>query len=262
MACVPLTLASTFTIAGAPVVPVPPKGGSRSTRRRRPAYTYGVADRARPAGRLDAAVDAELVVDVADVRADGLLADEQPRRDLAVREPFGEQVEHVGLAPGQELVGGAVLRRRCRQRRDAGAPGERVDVLEQRPGAELDGRRVGGGQALGRGAPVAAAGEQRLRLAQARVGGRVRLREGVEAVGRRAPQRAASARPRRARARRARAPGWRARRRRRRGTRRAARRRARGRPRAGARVRPRRRRPPRGCRATAARGCRAARAGP
>ena len=49
------------------------------------------AELLRAARRLDARVHAELGVDVRHVRADGLLADEQPRGDLAVREPVGEQ---------------------------------------------------------------------------------------------------------------------------------------------------------------------------
>src|SRR5687767_10783220 len=65
----------------------PAKGGRAAPPKVDGGAPLGVADRARPSGRLDAAVNAELVVDVADVGGDGLLADEQPRGDLAVGEP-------------------------------------------------------------------------------------------------------------------------------------------------------------------------------
>src|SRR4051794_29335251 len=74
------------------------------------------------AGRLDAVVHAELAEDVVEVGAHRLLADEQPLGDLPVGEAVHQQLEHVRLARGEQLV-----RRRCRLGRrlepEAGAAG-------------------------------------------------------------------------------------------------------------------------------------------
>src|SRR4051794_27340099 len=47
------------------------------------------------AGRLDPCVLVEIVEHVREVGADGLLADEQPRCDLPVGEPLGEQTQDL-----------------------------------------------------------------------------------------------------------------------------------------------------------------------
>src|SRR5690606_9135030 len=70
--------------------------------------------------RLHPAVDTELGVDAADVNPDGLLADEQPLRDLPVGAARGELGEHLQLAGGEggELVvdrGGRLRLRRGRR---------------------------------------------------------------------------------------------------------------------------------------------------
>ena len=85
------------------------------------------AARVRPAEqrrRLHPAVHAELVVDPADVHADGLLADEQPPGDLAVGQPGGEHLEHLQLAAGQRLqrVRGRAGAPAARRRRGSGGP--------------------------------------------------------------------------------------------------------------------------------------------
>ena len=61
----------------------------------------GHAQPDRDGSRLDPARDPELGEDVADVDADGLLADEQALADLAVRPALGDQGEHLALAVGQ-----------------------------------------------------------------------------------------------------------------------------------------------------------------
>jgi len=48
--------------------------------------------------RLRARPDAELVEEVGDVIADGLLADGEALRDLRVAEPLGHQRQHLPLA--------------------------------------------------------------------------------------------------------------------------------------------------------------------
>ena len=48
--------------------------------------------------RLGAPACAEFVEDTAGVRLDGVLADEHPRRDLLVAQPFGDQLEHLERA--------------------------------------------------------------------------------------------------------------------------------------------------------------------
>ena len=45
--------------------------------------------------------DPELSVDVLDVACDGLLRDDEPLRDLAVREAESQQAEHLDLARGE-----------------------------------------------------------------------------------------------------------------------------------------------------------------
>src|SRR4051794_1861384 len=54
-----------------------------------------------PARGLDARVHAQLPVDVRHMGADGLLADEEAGRDLAVGEPVREELEHLDLARGE-----------------------------------------------------------------------------------------------------------------------------------------------------------------
>src|SRR6266550_7694876 len=53
---------------------------------------------------LRAIVDLQLLVHVADVVANGLLADAQPAGDLLVRESGGEQFEDLDFTPGQAVV--------------------------------------------------------------------------------------------------------------------------------------------------------------
>ena len=52
---------------------------------------------------VDARRDAELVEDVADVRLDRLVAEEQRRRDLAVRQPIGDEAGDLELALRQRV---------------------------------------------------------------------------------------------------------------------------------------------------------------
>src|SRR5262249_54157017 len=94
------------------------------------------AELLRPACRLDARVDAELVEDVREVRADRLLADEEPAGDLAVGHALGQQPQHIGLSRRQ-LAG--LTRRRGRRRRgelEACAAGPRLNGPTQRRPAE------------------------------------------------------------------------------------------------------------------------------
>jgi hypothetical protein len=53
---------------------------------------------ARALRGLDSRAAVELREQVADVHVDGALAEEQPRRDLPVRETFGREPEHLHLA--------------------------------------------------------------------------------------------------------------------------------------------------------------------
>src|SRR4026208_2301811 len=55
----------------------------------------------RDCGRLDATGYAELREDVADVSAHGLLADEQPLADLAVRPATRDLHEHLAFAAAE-----------------------------------------------------------------------------------------------------------------------------------------------------------------
>src|SRR3954447_854957 len=89
-------------------------------------------------GDLDAGVGAELREDVPDVRLDGLGADEQPLRDLAIRSPVHDEVRDLELTPREQLDAAPL---RC--------PGLRapMDVPAERP--ELALRRV----AVALGAP-------------------------------------------------------------------------------------------------------------
>src|SRR5512143_3405963 len=61
----------------------------------------GEAEADRDRSRLDAARHPELGEDVANVDADGLLADEEALPDLAVRPTLGDQDEDLALPPRQ-----------------------------------------------------------------------------------------------------------------------------------------------------------------
>ena len=127
---------------------VPPggaKSGYRRPRRWRSPCTKVASARAvedaellGPACRLEPRVHVQLFVDVRDVRADGLLADEQPASDLAVGQPVGEEPQDLLLParqPGRAAVSvGGLLGRRCELQ--ACAPGETRDVRSQRCRAE------------------------------------------------------------------------------------------------------------------------------
>ena len=85
----------------------------------RPGQPVGPLD---DAGDLDAGIGSKLGEDVADVGLDGLGAEEQLLRDLAVGLPVDNAAGDLELAPGERLDSGALSRRRL---------GAAVDVLAE-----------------------------------------------------------------------------------------------------------------------------------
>ena len=77
------------------------------------ANRYGVGSAAR----------LKLRQQMADVRLDGLLREEEPLADLAVHEPVGDELENLDLARGRIL---SELPRRRRSERDHGAAARRA----------------------------------------------------------------------------------------------------------------------------------------
>src|SRR4051794_24705369 len=62
------------------------------------------AEAAPPPGRRRPPRDAGLLVDGAEVLADGPFADPQPRPDLLVRPAVDDEREHLGLTPSGQVV--------------------------------------------------------------------------------------------------------------------------------------------------------------
>ena len=119
------------------------------------------------------------------MHAGGPRADVESVGDLAVGAAGGEVGEHLELARGEAQRRGL----RCRRRRrlllelDPCARGEQLDLTRECRSAERHGRGGGRPQRLGGGGPAGAAGQQRLRLAPARVRGAVGRRQGVPERG-------------------------------------------------------------------------------
>ena len=137
--------------------------------------------------RLHAAVHVELGVDAADVDPDGLLADEQPLRDLPVGVPAGQLGEHLQLAGGEggQLVVGPgrprrlrTPRERARARRVAPCARSARSAISARNGVAPSCRAISSGaaQRLRRRGRARPRREQRLGPPQVRVGRRVGLR--------------------------------------------------------------------------------------
>ena len=87
----------------------------------------------RAADGVGAVRGAELARDRRDVELDRLIADAEPRRDRLVRQPFGEQLEHLDLA----RASAALRTPRRRRRRRGGA----VSVLRHDDRVDRRGRR-------------------------------------------------------------------------------------------------------------------------
>ena len=88
----------------------------------------------------------------------GLATQEQPGRDLRVRQPLPEQGEHFLLARGEDADTPA-----AGPRRDAESPQERRDVISVEGGAELLVRRLGATRVLGGKVWPLASGDHRKR---------------------------------------------------------------------------------------------------
>src|SRR5438128_9483725 len=74
----------------------------------------------------------ELREDVPHVALDGLLADEEPRRDVRVRHPVGEELQDLPLAAGEHLIARVAEERGHQCRVDEAVPGDDlVDRLQQ-----------------------------------------------------------------------------------------------------------------------------------
>ncbi len=99
-------------------------------------------------GGLDPAPDVELAQDPRDVDARGLGAHVQLGADLAVGAADGDEAQDLALARGQveAVLGARVL---GAAELDAAAAGQRLDLLQQRPGAEARGRGRGGAERFG-----------------------------------------------------------------------------------------------------------------
>src|SRR5215213_6089649 len=74
---------------------------ARSACRPRRSVGLGEPEPDGDGGGLDTSRNVQLVEDLADVNADGLLADEQVLADLAVRPPLREQRQNLPLPTGQ-----------------------------------------------------------------------------------------------------------------------------------------------------------------
>lgn len=96
--------------------------------------------------------------DAAHVVSHGLATQEQPGRDLGVRQPLPEQGEHFLLARGEDADTPA-----AGPRRDAESPQERRDVIGVEGGAELLVRRLGATRVLGGNVWPLASGDHRKR---------------------------------------------------------------------------------------------------
>src|SRR4029077_19467657 len=86
----------------------------------------------RDRNRVRARVGLELGEDVAHVALHGLLADEEPRGDVRVRHPVGQQLQDLALAGGQHVLAVAREEGRHQRRVDEALAGDHlVDRLEQ-----------------------------------------------------------------------------------------------------------------------------------
>src|SRR5688572_28230047 len=95
----------------------------------------GRSDSLGDCGRLDSAADTQLAQDVGYVDARRLLRDVQLGADLPVRETGGDESQDLRFARGQPQLDGPPLAEGvdgpCVQV-DAGAAGDRLDVLDER----------------------------------------------------------------------------------------------------------------------------------
>ena len=136
-----------------------------------PVEPEAVGDRSR----LPATGDAELCEDPGDVETGRLLRDEEFLADLPVGPAFGQQGEHLALAAGQSQGRGRRGQRPLGGHRlpkpEAAALRELPDLPMQRSSLQFVGRLVRRSECCLGSGPGCPAGQKRLGLPKARVGG-------------------------------------------------------------------------------------------